>query len=130
MKYYNYKRYLSVLFTVTCLLFLISFSLQLIIGNYKIAILHGVCVILQLLNVYIFKNPYLALGEGKLYINTGVFKKEILITDITISEETEKQLKFTYRHGNSMKKQKILLSSLYYSEKKQFIKDLHSILEI
>lgn len=127
MKDYNYKNYLSNLFILSSLLFSISFILQVLIGHYEVAILLCLCVVLHLLNAYMYRKPYLTLGEDKLCIGTGAFKKEIMIKDIISSDEEDKFLKVTYNKGDSIKKQKIGLSYLKYSDKKQFLNDFRNM---
>jgi len=94
------------------------------LGNYFIAALQAIVVIVALFDAYLYRKPYLGLSEGKLIINNGLAKKVILLKDVTSLEQTEKQLKLTYNEGPSAKQQKIQLPMLKDIDKEEFLQDI------
>lgn len=129
MKSYNYKKHFSILFGLVGLLWFIGFILQLLADKYMVAILYLVCTIMSFLNALVYRRPYLKLGDGKISISNGVFKKEILIGDITNYDENGKWFILNFHKGNTIKKKKILLSNLEYNDGKQFTKDFRKMLK-
>ena len=128
MKYYERRLVFSILFLLSGLLFLLSSIFQFRMGNYGLASLQLFATILFLFDVYIYRKPYLGLGEGKIVIYSGLKRKEIILEDITLSDQTNKHLTLTYNLGLHIRTQKIELSILKEHDRAQFVTDLHSAL--
>ena len=120
---------MAILFLFSGLMILFSGLLQLTMDNNSAGIFQILVALLFAYDAYVYIRPYLGLGEGKLIVNNGLLKKEIiLLKDVTSIDEKNRKLIITFNQGPSTKKLKILLSHLKEHDKEQFIEDLKLIL--
>lgn len=122
--YYQRKVTSAILFLISGVLFLFSSVLSFLMGNNTTALFQLLVFILFTFDAYIYRRPYVGLGEGKLIINNGLLKKEILLTNVTSTVETKKKLKLTYIRGSMTKKSTILLSMLKPKHREDFLTEL------
>lgn len=126
MRYFKRKAILSILFLFCGVVVLISGLLKLTMNNYSAATFQILVALFFAFDAYVYKKPYLGLDEGKLIVNVGRSKIEVLLKDITSVNQKDKRLTIIYSQGSSTMKLKILLSHLKKHDKEQFIKDLKS----
>ena len=127
MRYFKRKAIMSIIFLFSSVMILFSGLLQLTMDNNSAAIFQILVAFLFAFDAYVYIRPYLGLDEGKIIVNNGLLKKEIiLLKDVTSIDEKKKKLIITYSQGPSTKKLKILLSHLKEHDKEQFIEDLKS----
>ena len=118
---------MSILFLFSGVMILFSGLLQLTMENNSAGIFQILVALLFAYDAYVYIRPYLGLGEGKLIVNNGLLKQEIiLLKDVTSIDEKNKKLIITFNQGTSTKKLKLLLSHLKAHDKEQFIEDLKS----
>ncbi|MDR3539632.1 MAG: PH domain-containing protein [Desulfosporosinus sp.] len=129
MKYFKRKVTMFILFLFCGVIVLLSGLLQLKMNNQSSGIFQIFVALLFAFDAYVYKRPYLALGEGKLNINNGFSKTEILLKDITSIDKKNKKLIITFNRGSSTMKLNILLSHLKNHDQEQLIKDLKLELE-
>lgn len=125
MKYYERRLVWSMLWLVGGLFFFLQGILQFQRRYYGLALLPVFVALLFLFDAYIYRRPYLGLGEGKIVINNGLIRKEVMLADITMLNQTGKSLDLTYNQGSLLKKQKIELTMLKKSDREEFVRDLH-----
>ena len=129
MRYFKRKAIMAILFLFSGVMILFSGLLQLTMDNNSAGIFQILVALLFAYDAYVYIRPYLGLGEGKLIVNNGLLKKEIiLLKDVTSIDEKNRKLIITFNQGPSTKKLKILLSYLKEHDKEQFIEDLKLIL--
>lgn len=126
MKYYKRKAIMSFVFLFCGIMVLFSGLLRLTTHNYIAAIFQILVALVFIFDAYVYKRPYLGLGEEKLVVNNGNSKLEILLKDIISIDEKNKRLIVTFSQGSATMKLKLILSHLRENDKAQFIVDLKS----
>jgi hypothetical protein len=118
---------MPILLSFSGIMILFSGLLQLTVHNYNAAFFQILVALLFAFDAYVYIRPYLGLDEGKLIVNYGLLKKEIiLLNDVTSIDERNKKLTISYSQGSTKKNIKILLLHLKKDDKEQFVKDLNS----
>ena len=118
---------MSILFLFSGVMILFSGLLQLTMENNSAGIFQILVALLFAYDAYVYIRPYLGLGEGKLIVNNGLLKQEIiLLKDVTSIDEKKRKLIITYSQGPTTKTLKILLSQLRERDKEQFMENLKS----
>ena len=96
MKYYQGRLMWSVLWLVIGLLWFLQGIFQFQMAYYEFALGYIFFTLLALLNANIYRNKYLGMGEGKLVVNSScIIRTVIMLENITLAEQTEKQLRLT-----------------------------------
>ncbi|SPF32481.1 conserved hypothetical protein [Candidatus Desulfosporosinus infrequens] len=126
MKYYQGRLVWSIMWLVSGSLWLLQGISQFEMGNNGFW-LDVLVALLSLFNAYYIRNRYIALGEGKLVVNSScIIKTVIMLANITSSEQTGKKLRLTYNEGSRLMNQKVKLSILKDLDREEFLRDLHS----
>jgi hypothetical protein len=125
VKYYQRKLVWSISWLAGGFLFFLQGMFRFQIGDFGFGFFLVFVALIFLIDAYIYRRPYLGLGEGKLVIYLGLRSKEIMLADITMSDYIGKNIVLTYNQGSSTKKQKIELTTLRESDREGFIRDLN-----
>ncbi|MHB1420068.1 MAG: PH domain-containing protein [Bacillota bacterium] len=129
MKYYQRKLAMANVLLILSVLMFLSSILQFYTAAYATGVLQIFVSVLSFINYRFYRKPYLGIGEGKILINYGLRKKEILLKDITSLNESTKHMVINYNQGSSVKKFVIIVPILKDKDKEMFLRDIRRQLQ-